>query len=349
MYKPYQAYCDNCGQDVDYYIQDTTRTTELLGETYHYHSRDAFCTQCHGIAEHPAFIGLDGRALHQAYRENHGLISVAEVREISSLYNIEPQPLSKLLKWDKVPYWRYYQGSIPTPEMSAELRKLRNEPQYFEQILEANKEELNIITYAKSKCAVQRLLAQKFNSKLYYACLYFIKKRGFINKFALQKLLYYTQGFSRILLGYPLFNEACTARQYGPVFDVAYNNFKNQVTELDTYDAPALEEYMPDSFSDIFLHQEILLLDAVATHLGKFPADYLIEFTHSEKAWIDAYKTKSKFISNDAIYDSFIKLQIKHGIFEISDIANYSEYLLNRVEEKPYPPTGLVANPEQTN
>lgn len=202
MYQPFLAYCDSCRKDVAYYIRDTLESVEIKERTYHFDSKVAYCAECGGYAEHPAVHDFIVYALNAQYRKENNLLSLAEILEICSLYNLEPRTLSKLLNWDETPFSVYYEGTPPDYEISEQLRKLRYDPQHFLEILEENKEAINPITYAKTKAAVQRVLERNFkNSKLYYACLFFIEKKVTLHKHSLQKLLYYTQGFSQLLLG----------------------------------------------------------------------------------------------------------------------------------------------------
>lgn len=143
-----------------------------------------------------------------------------------------------------------------------------------------------------------------------------------------------------------MFHEACWARQDGPAFDVIDRSFKEQVQALDSYHLRTFNEYLPDSYADVFREQEIILLDTISIHFPKLSKTELIELTCAESPWLEASRTESKLITTQAISDFFVNLQIKHGIFRIADIPNYVEYLVAKFEGKHVPATGLLPTPQ---
>lgn len=343
MYTKYQAFCEHCWKDVDYYLEDCVTSTKKYGKIYEHPTKEAYCVHCNEKASHLALIDYNVQSLSQKYREDHNLLSFTEIREISSIYNISVSTLAKIL--DNVELFEEcYSGQEPDYEESQELYKLRYDPHYFLETLEAHKDKISLISYVKAKFAAQCRLGSVAQSKLYYACLYFIHKKGSINKFVLQQLLYYTQGFSRIVFGYYLFEQECYAWNEAPIFEAAYNELKNRNIYTDSFRLSLFSDELPDHFSDVFLDYEIELLDTIIRSFGHFAKEELVEFTHSEKPWLDAYATESKLISKDAFYQHFVNLQIEHGIFKYRDIENYVEYLVAKTQGQEIS-TGLVAAP----
>lgn len=123
-----------------------------------------------------------------------------------------------------------------------------------------------------------------------------------ISNLKLQKLVYYAQGFSIVLLGKPLFDENIEAWMYGPVVPELYHEYKDYKNkpipipddvDFDKYDSEIKE-----------------LLDEVYTVYGQFSAWVLSDFTHNEPPYINAYNTENKIIIHGELKDYF-RTQIK--------------------------------------
>ena len=96
----------------------------------------------------------------------------------------------------------------------------------------------------------------------------------------LQKLLYYCQGFSLVLLGHPLFPEVIEAWLHGPVVPVVYQAFKR-------YGKAPLERTGLGAI-DALTSEEKALIDDVYFVYGGYSAAKLRNLTHSEAPWLNA-------------------------------------------------------------
>ncbi|MFJ5691830.1 Panacea domain-containing protein [Providencia stuartii] len=102
-----------------------------------------------------------------------------------------------------------------------------------------------------------------------------------ISNLKLQKLVYYAQGFSLVLLGRPLFAEKIEAWMHGPVIPELYRKYKD-------YKNCALPQ--PESINwDNYAEDEIELLDDVWNVYGQFSAWKLRNMTHEESPWKNNY------------------------------------------------------------
>ena len=99
----------------------------------------------------------------------------------------------------------------------------------------------------------------------------------------LQKLLYYTQGFSLAMYNKPIFNEDIEAWDYGPVVPVAYHHFKKYGSG-----------HIPvEGIKKIRLSiEEEDLIFEVWNAYGQFSASRLVEITHSEPPWLTTKKNE---------------------------------------------------------
>lgn len=123
-----------------------------------------------------------------------------------------------------------------------------------------------------------------------------------ISNLKLQKLVYYAQGLHIALKGTPLFKENIEAWEYGPVVPELYSAYKS-------YGAGGIP---PD---DLFNPESIdsdtrEYLDEVYSVFGQFSAVRLIDISHTDQCWKDAYP--NGIIKHKAM-ETTLKKYIKHG------------------------------------
>lgn len=112
-----------------------------------------------------------------------------------------------------------------------------------------------------------------------------------ISNLKLQKLLYYSQGFSLAMRGRPLFSEAIKAWEHGPVIPDVWHQYR----DYGRGQIPA-----PVDFDASVLHaRERELVDEVYEVYGQFSAWKLRNMTHSEPPWKDT--PRDGVISHDRL------------------------------------------------
>jgi len=97
----------------------------------------------------------------------------------------------------------------------------------------------------------------------------------------LQKLSYYAQAWSLVLLGRPLFCEEFEAWAHGPVN-------RNLYVQYADYGWNNIEPIERDSWTDLFTADELDVLNEIWEIYGDFDAKYLEKLTHDEEPWIEA-------------------------------------------------------------
>lgn len=111
----------------------------------------------------------------------------------------------------------------------------------------------------------------------------------------LQKLLYLTQGWSYVWDRVPAFADDFCAWQYGPVNERIYETFKrygrSEIPEKEGLDVIADESVRET-------------LEAIWLEYGKSTAYDLVELTHAQTPWKDAY-SKGLRITNSSIQTYF--------------------------------------------
>lgn len=99
-----------------------------------------------------------------------------------------------------------------------------------------------------------------------------------ITHLKLQKLLYYAQAWSLVLLGKPMFSEEIQAWMHGPVVPVVYEKYS--VYGYNEIPRPSQCPVISKDYEEV--------LEEVMKTYGIFQAKYLEMLTHSEKPWIEA-------------------------------------------------------------
>jgi uncharacterized phage-associated protein len=126
-----------------------------------------------------------------------------------------------------------------------------------------------------------------------------------ITQLKLQKLCYYAQGFYLAVFGEPLFYEAIEAWDYGPV-----------VVELrQVHSHRGAETISPDelAFGDLIQTSVVTEhLDRVWGEFGHYSAGELVDLTHAESPWIEAYRLgQNTRISENAMKNYFLSIKDK--------------------------------------
>lgn len=133
-------------------------------------------------------------------------------------------------------------------------------------------------------------------------------KLGITNK-KLQKLLYYSQGWSLVFKKRPIFEEDIEAWAHGPAIRETYKKYKifgfsNIKKEIELKDIENIS------------NEDISLLEEIWKVYGKYDANYLERLTHQERPWINARNG----------YDDY---EICSNIISLEDMEKYFTNLLN--------------------
>ena len=123
-------------------------------------------------------------------------------------------------------------------------------------------------------------LKNKVDSKLFSTVIYILEKFKEISTMQMQKLVYYTQAWSLVFLGYPLFCEDFQAWANGPVCPELYEfhakRFLISIDDMTDIQPPKLED------------KEKKIINAVIKKYGKMTGQELSDLTHTERPWIEA-------------------------------------------------------------
>ncbi len=130
--------------------------------------------------------------------------------------------------------------------------------------------------------------------------IWYCKKKGYsISNLKLQKILYFVQANFLISIGRPCFEENIEAWDFGPVVPDVYHKFK-------IFGSADLPEAVCKGAESLILRSDKQLINEQVDECGEYSASSLVEITHNQDPWKNAYrKGYNNIISNSAIYSYF--------------------------------------------
>ncbi|MBU3217236.1 DUF4065 domain-containing protein (plasmid) [Clostridium estertheticum] len=326
-------FCENCRKDVGYTIKEEYMSSDLKGETYSYYGKIANCNECSNEIYVSEINDYNLKQLYNAFRKQNNIISLNNILEIPQKYNIGKRPLSLLMGWGEQTFTRYSDGDMPTKQYSEILKNIYEDPNYYLSILEANKNKLKSqSTYEKSKIATQTILGIEQISgteKIDVTINYLLCKCEDITPLALQKLLYYVQGFYYAFTKCFIFEENCEAWVHGPVYKNVYYKYKEYC-----FDPIKCNDF---SNNIVLTSLEKTIIDSVIRNLSGYSGKMLEAFTHLETPWLatrgdlPTLASTDREIDRDLISSYFTKVKQKYNMLNPSDISEYSKVMFERI------------------
>lgn len=237
------------------------------------------------------------------------IITKDEVRDILIEYNIGKKPLAKLLGWGETTIIRYIEGDIPTIEYSKKLKQIKEDPNFYYDMLIKNQDKLTTVAFKKSRRAVLSIMMK---SKIKLIAQYIINKsNGEITARRIQAILFYSQVISLGIYGLKLFEEECRESYNNMPYISLYENMKKsglKVIDFNTDYLAAEEREIIDHVYDAF---EWFGPKAIRTLIELEMKDY------TDKTVIQ----KNKAISMETLRSEY------HIIFEKYNIQSSKDFL----------------------
>ncbi len=327
-----KVFCEVCRDDVEYTVTNKQMEGTIKEENYVYFGKVAHCTHCNSEIYVNEVNDYNLNSLYDKYREEHDIVSLDVILKIPNKYAIGKRPLSLLLGWGEQTFSRYCDGDIPTKQYSDILKKIYNEPRYYEQILEANKGNLKTETsYNKSKKAVEQLLSNAVyeKCKIDLVIEYLLNQCEDITPLALQKALYYIQGFYYAFYKSFLFSEDCEAWVHGPVYKDIYFRYRDY-----KFDPIKCNREIDDTH---FSSTEKAILESVVKHICCYSGKVLEKFTHLETPWLSARgdllanESSDKIIDKKDIGKYFNRVKEKYNMINPNDIKTYMQTMFQQI------------------
>ena len=327
-----KTFCEECRNDVEYTTASVPMTGTIKGKEYHYTGTEARCSDCGSLVFVPEISDDNLRSLYNVFREENGIVSLDVICAIPEKYDIGKRPLSLLLGWGELTFSRYCDGDIPTRQYSDILQRIYNEPQFYSELLEANKANLKSQrTYEKTRRAVDALLSvdAPSNSKINTVIQYLLYQCEDITPLALQKALYYIQGFHFAFYRTFLFPEDCQAWTHGPVYRDIYFRYRDYrfdpIEKTTTFDA------------SVFSASEKAICDSVINNLCCYSGKILERFTHNEAPWLTTRgdlpdsAPSDRIIEKSVIGAYFDAVKAKYNMVNPRDIKDYAQDMFHQI------------------
>ena len=330
--------CLECGAKNTYEFEETIR--EYKGDGYHFEMLVIvpFCAQCGApVYDEEVEKGIAQEA-NSKIRSQREIITRKEILEILGMYNVSQKFLSKLLGWGEITLTRYISGNYtPSLSNSNRLKELYN-PYVFQMLMqnycEGQVEEKDEKSIKKAQSKITQELGKlgETQGKIFGVVNWFLSQSSEeapITHLALQKLLYFSQNWSSVLLDKTIFDDACQAWAHGAVYPKVYEFFKR----FKYMPLPKVEE------TTVFDERELQVLNAVKRYyFDTYTAKSLEEICHREKPYIEARKG---YLDGEICHETILKDQIisyydsisqTYGInlTNISNIRNYLNIVLSK-------------------
>lgn len=327
-----KTFCEECRNDVEYTTASVPMTGTIKGKEYHYTGTEARCADCGNLVFVPEISDDNLRSLYNVFREENGIVSLDVICAIPEKYDIGKRPLSLLLGWGELTFSRYCDGDIPTRQYSDILQRIYNEPQFYSELLEANKANLKSQrTYEKTRRTVDALLSvdTPSNSKINTVIQYLLYQCEDITPLALQKALYYIQGFHFAFYRTFLFPEDCQAWTHGPVYRDIYFRYRDYrfdpIEKTTTFD------------TSVFSASEKAICDSVINNLCCYSGKILERFTHNEAPWLTTRgdlpdsAPSDRIIEKSVIGAYFDAVKAKYNMVNPRDIKDYAQDMFHQI------------------
>ena len=122
------------------------------------------------------------------------------------------------------------------------------------------------------------------------------KNHLLMSNLKLQKVLYFIQAEFLVRNGEPCFFERIEAWPFGPVVSNVYHEYK-------TFGSSNIYSNL-SNFYDIAEEDRNIIKDIVKA-CNRFSATQLVELTHNQAPWKNAYNNGNRIITNDSILEYF--------------------------------------------
>ena len=325
------GFCEECRKDVAYTEKEVTIRADLKGEAYDYLGMVAVCEACESEIHVHEIEDYNLKALYDAYRKKNSIISLEKILEIPEKYAIGKRPLSLLLGWGELTFTRYCDGDMPSKQYSDTLQRIYDDPTYYKTILEGNKNNLkSLLAYEKSKLATEELIGLKRlpKEKMDVAIEYILCRCEDITPLALQKALYYVQGFYYAFTEDFIFDPDCEAWAHGPAYREIYQRY-------------SMYRFDPIEGGEVFCEStlssyEKAVIDSVIKNLCCYSGKVLEGFTHAEEPWLKtrgdlpASAASDRVIQKRMIGEYFKSVKEYHAMINPADIEIYAKKMFKQ-------------------
>lgn len=308
--------CNTCNELVTLEVQPSVLHGHLKGVDLSFEGKAICSKECGHNIEDSEVLELNSHKLKDAYRSQHNIIALDDIKKIPQMYGIGKRPLSNLLGWGELTFTRYYDGDIPTFSYSQQLSSIYNSPLRYLELLERYKDLVSTKTYAKSKICAVKLLEEQ--SKIAHIFDYILTQCDDITPLTIHKILYYIQGFHLAFFETDIFNEECIVTEFGPRYESIYEKYKDYNYEQDTH-------VLTDKSCKLSVSEK-LICDSVIKNLACYSGKTIFNFISNEVIWITAMiEEQQTTLSTQQMSIHFKTITTKFNMVSALDISLYAK------------------------
>lgn len=263
---------------------------------------------------------------------NDRIITKAEIEEILIKYNIGKKPLSLLLGWGEITIIRYLDGGIPDKLHSDVLFSIKKDHNKLLDYLDSNRDLITTLAYKKVISRIEEIEKEMDKENVNLISKHIIAVSGDITPLALQKILYYIEGFSLALLNKSIFEYSPEAWVHGPVYKSIYDQYSHY--KFHSINKDIFKKYITVETLDIDI---INLVDEVIKCFGCYSGKILEKMTHLSTSWINARgdldinEASNVVIDKNKMQEEFKDICEKYHIDNYELISRYSNKLFKKV------------------
>lgn len=320
--------CEYCIDMVKYSINTRVSMEEIDGIKFEFEEQYAICNECNNEIYVAELHDKNLYSYNEAYKKAKGIITIEEIQSIIDKYDIGKKPLSKILGWGENTVTRYLNGDFPKKDYSDKLKSIMESPYKLLDLLEENNSQISSKSYEKYRANIIKYINEQ-QLPIEDIAEYIVSEIDVTPK-ALQKILYYIQGFSVAFNNKFMFSNLPQAWQHGPVYRDIYNHYSNfKYNVIDT------SEYNIELNIN---NNDKMLIDCVLKYFGRFNGDILEQTTHIESPWLNAREglasnaPSSNPIDLDDIRQYFNNVKSKYNMINYSDIKQYIDDAVSKIQ-----------------
>ena len=284
------------------------------------------CGCCHHEMSVPGVFDLNSREIDDQYRRAESIVSIEDIRDLMTIFNIGKTPLSLALGFGEITVTRYLEGQVPSKEYSDVIRRALSCPSFMKEMLLKNREKIAEPAFRKAMKAAEDLeKAFLISDKMQGAIAYIFHALDEASPLALQKLLYYIQGVYSALTGKLMFSETCEAWRHGPV----YRNACNLLRDFRYSPADDARFAVLSCKKDLLSADERHAADLVLGTFGRYGGKVLELIACKEDPWVKAREgygpdeSSGAEISNESIKEYFASVNRKYNLSSEEGLNDY--------------------------
>ncbi len=327
-----KVYCLTCDEIRNCELKEEKVTKSIDCNVITYKEKKYICPICGEAGYDAETFDENVHDANDELRKITGLIRKCEIEEILSKYSVSQKNLSKILGFGEIQISRYLKSGNPSREHSDKLKSIKDNPFVYEGYVLDAKNSIDEKVFKKQIGKIRQLELTSEHSKIYNIGLYLIESLGDITNLSLQKILYFLNGFSPLLLGHNLFSDTAQAWPHGPVYAKMYDAFSYYVR-----DNINISEVLKDREFDL-TNEEKEYIDEVSKYFSCYGGSKLRNMSHQTEPWINARlgleenEPSNRIIDEKDITGYFKEMVKKYNIKSYEDIGKYAIDLFNKVQ-----------------